>query len=129
MTDDLAAMGAYDNKMIREVEQLYSNVVKDETEKTLAVAQTEAVTEFDKTRKLGFATMGDLDDQINKKIVKIDTELRNEIVNMRNEWTAFREFMLRAKAQGGVNNGTTDGKPQQPDPRQNPLMGYMYGRT
>ena len=89
-------------------DQLYADILKKDQEADDAKKRGDATLEFDKVRKLGFATSKDIDDRIEavfgKMIQKID--------NLENDNTKLREWVMRAKAQG-LNTGKLEENTQE----------------
>lgn len=75
-----------------EIQNLYNETLKKESEDTLVKEKKQATEEFSKFRSLGFAT--------SQEMKQAYMELKEENKKLRDEFNSVREFMLRKKAQG-----------------------------
>jgi len=84
-------------------DQKYDELLKKEQEAMESKITGEATVEFDKVRKLGFATKSDIDSHVKG----IFGKFVSEIEAMRQENLKLREWVMRAKMHG-LNSGATE---------------------
>ena len=113
-----------DKKIERSVQESYEKIAKEEQEHKDFEMKKAAIDEFEKMHRFGFVTNKDIELAVEGRVGKLleaQTELTNQLTEMKKENMALREFVLRAKAQG-LNSGKLE--PEKGTPAEDSLTQF-----